>query len=77
MQSCIILFQSSPVTIRKSIAIPVTGDSKFARLIDEKIIYRMNFNSDASEKVDIMNKVYLPMPSPYLTVPNMMVPASA
>lgn len=38
MQSCIILFQSSPVTMRKSIATPVTGDSKLARLDCKEII---------------------------------------
>ena len=38
MQSCIILFQSSPVTIRKSIATPVTGDSKLALLKNRIIV---------------------------------------
>jgi len=39
MQSCIILFQSSPVTMRKSIATPVTGDSKLARLDSKEITF--------------------------------------
>lgn len=46
MQSCIILFQSSPVTIRKSIATPVTGDSKLARLNNKRLL-KLYYAKDA------------------------------
>lgn len=37
IQSCIILFQSSPVTIRNSTVIALPAEEKFACLIEEKI----------------------------------------